>query len=209
MRKRPTLLATDLEGVLVPEIWIAVAERTGIETLRMTTRDLPDYDQLMRQRLRILDEHQLSLADIQAVIATLKPLPGAADFLGWARSQMPCIIVSDTFYEFAMPLMEQLDYPTLWCHSLDIDPRGMLTGYTLRQPDAKRQSVQSLQKLGFDVFAVGDSYNDTPMLATAEAGILFGAPDNVAADYPEFPRLDDYSELRDAIKSFIERPFRG
>ena len=206
MPKRPIVLATDLEGVLVPEIWIAVAERTGIEALRLTTRDLPDYDQLMRQRLRILHEHQLSLADIQAVIATLEPLPGAGNFLDWARSQIPCIIVSDTFYEFAAPLMEQLGYPTLWCHNLDIDPHGRITGYTLRQPDAKRQSVQALQNLGFAVFAVGDSYNDTPMLTTAEAGILFRAPDNVASDYPQFPRLDEYDELRDTIRTFIKSP---
>jgi phosphoserine/homoserine phosphotransferase len=203
MPRQPTLITTDLEGVLVPEIWIAVAERTGIEALRLTTRDVPDYDQLMRQRLRILAEHQLTLADLQAVIATLQPLPGAIEFMQWVRSRMPCIILSDTFYEFATPLMAQLDYPTLFCNSLDIDQHNRLVGYRLRQPDGKRQAVQALQGLAFQVIAIGDSYNDTAMLAEATTGILFRAPDNVVADFPQFPVVHDYAELQARIAPYV------
>ncbi len=203
MRRQPTLITTDLEGVLVPEIWIAVAEQTGIEALRQTTRDVPDYDQLMRQRLRILDEHQLTLADLQAVIATLEPLPGAVEFMQWVRSRMPCIILSDTFYEFATPLMAQLDYPTLFCNSLDVDQHNRLVGYRLRQPDGKRQAVRALKDLAFQVIAIGDSYNDTAMLAEATKGILFRALDNVVADFPQFPVVQDYAELQALISPYV------
>ncbi len=203
---RPTILATDLEGVLVPEIWIAVAERTGISALRRTTRDEPDYDRLMQQRLAILRDHQLRLADIQAVIATIEPLEGALSYLRWVRARTSCIIVSDTFYEFAAPLMEQLEFPTLFCNMLDIDTSGMIAGYRLRQADGKRQAVRALQGLGFRLIAVGDSYNDTGMLASADAGILFRAPDSIVAEFPQFPVMDEYEELKTAIAAFLAGP---
>jgi phosphoserine / homoserine phosphotransferase len=201
MPPQPTVIATDLEGVFVPEIWIAVAEQTGIEALRLTTRDVPDYDQLMQGRLQILREHGLSLADIQAVIATMQPLPGAAIFLGWLRERVPTIIVSDTFYEFAAPLMAQLGHPTLFCNMLEIDRHNMIAGYHLRQADGKRHTAQALRGLGFRVVAVGDSYNDTGMLAAADHGILFRAPTNVIADFPQFPVLHEYAELRSAVEA--------
>jgi phosphoserine/homoserine phosphotransferase len=203
MPQRPTILATDLEGVLVPEIWIAFAERTGIEELRLTTRDVPDYDKLMQHRLRILRERELSLADIQAVIETLQPLPGAVEYLQWVRAHTSCIILSDTFYEFAAPLMAKLGYPTLFCNTLEIDERNMIAGYRLRQADGKRQAVLALQGLNFQVIAVGDSYNDTTMLAAADAGILFRAPPNVVAEFPRFPVLREYDELRTALMPYL------
>src|SRR6266496_6847095 len=158
MPTRPTLLATDLEGVLMPEIWIAVAERTGIERLRLTTRDIPDYDELMRGRIAILREHRLTLADIQAVIATIDPLPGAREFLDWARAQTQLIILSDTFYEFAAPLMIKLGWPTLFCNTLEIDDSNNIAGYRLRQQHGKRKAVMALRSLDFRVIAMGDSY---------------------------------------------------
>jgi phosphoserine / homoserine phosphotransferase len=200
---RPPILTTDLEGVLVPEIWIAVAERTGIDALRRTTRDEPDYDLLMGQRLAILREHGLSLPDIQAVIATMEPLPGAAEFLEWARARLSCIVVSDTFYEFAMPLMQQLGYPTLFCNSLEAGADGTVTGYRLRQPDGKREVVRALQGLGFRLLAVGDSYNDTGMLTTADSGVFFSAPPAIAAEFPQLPALHTYDQLKDAIDRFL------
>ena len=196
MPTQPALLATDLEGVLVPEIWIAVAEKTGIERLRLTTRDIPDYDQLMRGRLQILREQRLTLADIQAVIDTIEPLPGALDFLRWARAQMPVIILSDTFYEFAAPLMAKLGQPTLFCNSLEIDAADNIAGYHLRQQDGKHKSVVALKGLDFRVIAMGDSYNDMTMLGAADTGILFRPPTNVAIEFPEFPVLHDYAELQ-------------
>lgn len=201
MTRRPTIVATDLEGVLVPEIWIAVAETTGINELRLTTRDIPDYDELMQGRLRILREHNLSLTAIQAVIATIQPLPGASEYLAWVRAHTQCIILSDTFYEFAAPLMKQLDYPTLFCHTLAVDQQQMLTGYQLRQADSKQQAVRAFQSLGFQVIAVGDSYNDTAMLQAADEGILFRAPSNVVAEFPQFPVLHEYAELRGHIEA--------
>jgi phosphoserine/homoserine phosphotransferase len=197
----PTILATDLEGVLVPEIWIAVAERTGISELRLTTRDISDYDVLMQGRLRILRERGLSLADIQSTIATLEPLQGAVDFLRWLRTRAQCIVLSDTFYEFAAPLMAKLDYPTLFCNTLEVDSGNMVVGYRLRQLDGKRAAVAALQSISFRVVAVGDSYNDTTMLAQADQGILFRPPDNVVAEFPHFPVMHDYAELRAAIEA--------
>ncbi|HEX5691884.1 MAG TPA: bifunctional phosphoserine phosphatase/homoserine phosphotransferase ThrH, partial [Roseiflexaceae bacterium] len=167
MSRKPTLIATDLEGVLVPEIWIAVAEKTGIERLRLTTRDIPDYDELMRGRIAIMREHNLSLADIQAVIATLEPFDGARDYLDWVRAHAQLIILSDTFYEFAAPLMLKLGYPTLFCNMLEIDAAGNISGYRMRQDHGKRRSVAAFQSLEFQVLAIGDSYNDTAMLAIA------------------------------------------
>jgi phosphoserine/homoserine phosphotransferase len=199
MPTQPTLLVTDLEGVLVPEIWIAVAERTGIERLRLTTRDIPDYDQLMRGRIATLREHRLTLTDIQAVIATIEPLPGARDFLDWARAQMQVIILSDTFYEFAAPLMVKLGQPTLFCNTLEVDSANAIAAYHLRQNDGKRKAVAALRSLDFGVIAVGDSYNDTTMLAEANQGILFRPPANVIAEFPQFPVLTEYDELKQIL----------
>lgn len=199
MAFKPVIIATDLEGVLVPEIWIAVAEQTGIDALRLTTRDVPDYDQLMQHRINILRDRQIDLAAIQAVIATLQPLPGARAFLDWVRSQMPCLIVSDTFYEFATPLMAQLAFPTLLCHQLEIDEHNRLVGYRLRLTDGKRQTVRAFKNLGFRVIAIGDSYNDTAMLVEADVGILFRAPTAVSSAFPQLPVLQDYPELQAAI----------
>lgn len=190
----------DLEGVLVPEIWINVAERTGIPELRLTTRDIPDYDVLMRRRLALLEEHGLGLPDIQAVIETLGPLPGARAFVDWLRERFQVVILSDTFYEFAAPLMRQLGWPTLFCHRLEVNAGGRITGYRLRQPDQKRAAVQAFQALNFRVIAAGDSYNDTAMLAAAEAGILFSPPENVIREFPQFPVTRTYAELRAAFE---------
>jgi len=189
----------DLEGVLVPEIWINVAERTGIEALRATTRDIPDYDVLMKQRLRILDEHNLKLADIQEVIAGMGPMDGARDFLDNLRATFQVIILSDTFYDFAAPLMRQLGHPTLLCHRLEIDGEGRVADYCLRMPDQKRAAVQALHGLNFKVAAAGDSYNDTSMLAEADAGILFRPPQNVIDEFPQFPVTKSYDELWNAF----------
>jgi phosphoserine/homoserine phosphotransferase len=186
----------DLEGVLIPEVWINVAERTGIESLRATTRDIPDYDQLMRQRLRILTEQRLGIADIQSVIAGMDPLPGAEACLDWLRERFQVVILSDTFYEFAEPFMRKLGWPTLLCHRLEIDGAGMIAHYRIRQPDPKRQSVRAFQLLNFRCIATGDSYNDTSMLAQAEAGILFRPPKNVIAEFPQFPVATTYAELQ-------------
>ena len=193
------LVCLDLEGVLVPEIWIAFAEKTGIESLRATTRDIPDYDVLMQQRLRILAEHNLKLDDIQDVIQTLAPMDGAKDFLDSLRASYQVIILSDTFYEFAQPLMQQLAWPTLFCHRLIVDDAGNVTGYKLRQQDSKKISVQSLHALNYRIYAAGDSYNDTTMLAEADAGFLFRAPKNVIEEFPQFRVTDDYAELRQFI----------
>jgi phosphoserine / homoserine phosphotransferase len=195
----------DLEGVLVPEIWINVAERTGIKELRATTRDVPDYNALMRQRLLILDEHRLKLADIQAVIAGMGPLPGAHDFLNRLREKFQVIILSDTFYDFAAPLMKQLGHPTLLCHRLKIDDAGRVADYHLRMPDQKREAVKALHYLKFKVIAAGDSYNDTAMLAEADAGILFCPPKNVIAEFPQFPVTTTYDELYSAFVSAAEK----
>ena len=194
-----TIACLDLEGVLVPEIWINVAERTGIAALRRTTRDEPDYDKLMRGRIAILDEHQLGLPDIQAVIATMDPLDGALDFIEWLRSRTQVIILSDTFAEFAQPLMRKLGWPTLFCNSLEVEPSGRIAGYRLRIDDGKRRAVEALRSIAFRIVAAGDSYNDTTMLKTADAGILFRPPANVIADFPQFPVTTTYDELRAAF----------
>ena len=193
------LACLDLEGVLVPEIWINVAERTGIAALRRTTRDEPDYDKLMRGRLAILDEHKLGLPDIQAVIDTMAPLDGAEAFLAWLRERTQVIILSDTFAQFAAPLMRKLGFPTLFCHALEVAPSGRITGYKLRIDDGKRRAVEALRALNFRVVAAGDSYNDTSMLSAAHAGILFCPPANVIADFPQFPVTTTYAELQNAF----------
>ncbi len=194
-----SIACLDLEGVLVPEIWINFAEHTGIDELRATTRDIPDYDVLMKQRLDILKAHNLGLSDIQHVISQLEPLDGAKDFLYELKEKFQVIILSDTFYEFASPLMKQLDYPTLFCNSLVIDDKGMVIDYQLRQKDQKRQSVLALKQLYFKVVAAGDSYNDTTMLKEADAGILFRPPQNVIDEFPQFPVTTTYQELKQAF----------
>jgi phosphoserine/homoserine phosphotransferase len=192
------IVCLDLEGVLVPEIWIAVAERTGIEALRRTTREEPDYDVLMKYRLDLMAEHGLTMSAIQDVIGGLEPLPGACDFLDRLRERTQVVILSDTFEQFAAPLMRQLRWPAIWCHRLEVaDDR--IVGYRLRLDDPKRKAVRALQSLNFRVLAAGDSYNDTTMLLAADAGFLFHAPDNVVAEFPQLPALDTYDELLDAL----------
>jgi len=189
----------DLEGVLVPEIWINVAQKTGIDALLATTRDIPDYDVLMTQRLRILDEHGLKIGDLQEVIDSLGPLDGALEFLDWLKSEFQVVILSDTFYEFAKPLMRQLGYPTLFCHRLGIAEDGRVEAYHLRMPDQKREAVKRFHELKFKVIAAGDSYNDTSMLGEADRGILFCPPQNVIDEFPQFPVTTDYGQLKAAF----------
>jgi phosphoserine / homoserine phosphotransferase len=188
------IVCLDLEGVLVPEIWINFAEKTGIDALRATTRDIPDYDELMQQRLTILDDNGLGIDDIQDVIASMSPMQGALDFVEKLKEHYQLVILSDTFYEFAEPLMRQLDWPTLFCHRLLVD-EGRISGYKLRMTDHKREAVKSFKGLNFRVFAAGDSYNDTGMLQEAELGVLFQAPDNVIAEFPTLPVRNSYREL--------------
>jgi len=207
----PAILAMDLEGVLVPEVWIAVAERTGIEGLRLTTRDVSDYDELMRGRLRLLEEHGLGLPDIQDVIAGMHPLPGALDFIRRMRRipALQLIILSDTYYEFAAPLMVQLEDPVLFCNSLEVDAYGRIVGYHLRQQDGKRRSVEAFRNLNFHVVAVGDSYNDTTMLAEAHTGILFRPSEKVRREFPQFPVAETYEELERHILASLEDAAAG
>lgn len=199
------IFCLDLEGVLIPEIWIGLAERTGIEALRATTRDVPDYNALMRQRLGLLEKHRLGLRDVEAVVATMAPLPGAREFLRWLREQGPVIILSDTYREFAGPLMAQLDLPTLLCHSLVVEEDGRIGDYRLRHPHHKRASVEAFRKLNFHVTAAGDSYNDIAMLRAAHAGILFRAPVAVREEFPGFPAVEDFESLKGAIRDCGER----
>jgi phosphoserine/homoserine phosphotransferase len=197
------IVCSDLEGVFVPEIWINVAEKTGIEELRLTTRDIADYDILMKRRLSILDENNLKIDDIKAVIATMTPLDGAVEFLNWIRSRTQIIVVSDTFDQFARPLMEKLGWPTLFCHTLSIAPDGFISDYILRQKDAKREAVISLKTLNYNTIAMGDSYNDITMLKEADNGILFNPPDNVKNEFPEFPVTFSYEELKSVIENIL------
>ena len=199
------VVCLDLEGVLVPEIWIEVARRTGIRALERTTRDEPDYDKLMRYRLEILAREKLRLADIEAVIADMGPLDGAAGFLGELRERHQVVILSDTFYEFARPLMRQLGWPTLFCHRLEIDAGGHVANYRLRMPDQKRAAVEALRALRFAIVAAGDSYNDIAMLAAADAGIFFRPPDSIAAQFPQFTVTRSYVELAAAIEDAAGR----
>ena len=197
------ILCSDLEGVFVPEVWINVAKKTGIDELKLTTRDISDYDILMTQRLKILKDHSLTLQDIQDVIATIKPLEGAKEFLDLMRKKMPVVIVSDTFQEFAEPLMAQLGRPTILCHSLTTDENGIITNYNLRQADPKRKVVEAFQSLDYKVIAMGDSYNDVTMLKKADQGILFSPPDNVIEEFPQFPVVRDYTTLKSIIDKYI------
>ena len=199
------IVCLDLEGVLVPEIWIEFSRRTGIPELRRTTRDEPDYDKLMKGRLAILAQHQLGLPDIQKVIAEMGPMPGAKDFLDDLRSRFQVVILSDTFYEFATPLMRQLGLPTLFCHRLEADARGFLVNYHLRMPEQKREAVKAFKGLNFKVIAAGDSYNDTAMLGVAHAGILFCPPENVIREFPQYPVTRDYAELGAEIEKASAR----
>lgn len=199
------LACLDLEGVLVPEIWIAFAELTGIDELRATTRDIPDYDVLMKQRLRLLDEHKLGLPDIQEVVARLSPMEGAKEFIDWLNERFQVVILSDTFYEFSQPLMRQLGWPTILCHRLQVNDEGQVVDYILRQKDPKRASVKAFHSLNYRVIAAGDSYNDTTMLAEADQGILFKAPENVIREFPQFPAVNTYDELREEFIRASER----
>ena len=197
------IVCTDLEGVLVPEIWINVALKTGIDELKLTTRDISDYDVLMRKRLDILDQKGLKLKDITDVIATMAPLDGALDLLDWLRARTQVIIVSDTFTEFAAPLMAQLGWPTLLCNHLSIDNTGAIATYILRQQDGKRHVVEALQRLNYEVVAMGDSYNDISMLQAAQHGILFRPPKNVVTEYPQFPVTTEYGQLREKLAPLL------
>ena len=199
------IVCSDLEGVFVPEIWINVAEKTGIEELRLTTRDISDYDVLMKKRLAILKENNLKLKDIQKVIAGMDPLPEALDFLNWMRARTQVVIVSDTYVQFMGSLMKKLGYPTLFCHTLEIGEDGSVTGYRLRQKDGKRKTVQALKTLNYNIIAMGDSYNDITMLKEADQGVLFCPPANVVEDYPDLPVAESY----DQIKEILENTFTG
>lgn len=199
------IVCLDLEGVLIPEIWINFAEKTGIKELKRTTRDEPDYDVLMRYRLDILDQHGLKMSDIQAVIDSLGPLEGAYEFVQNLRQEFQVVILSDTFYEFAEPMMRQLDWPTLFCHRLIVDENDRVADYKLRLTDHKRKAVQAFKALNFHTIAAGDSYNDTTMLNEADTGILFSAPDNVIAEFPQFGTAFEYDELMRQIKESSPR----
>ena len=197
------IICSDLEGVFVPEVWINVADKTGINELRRTTRDEPDYNLLMRQRMKILDQHGLKLHDIQHVIEQISPLPGANNFIDWVKERTQLIVVSDTFIQFADPLMKQLGRPTLFCHTLVMDETNRIIDFKLRQPDPKRRTVEAIQGLTYQVIAMGDSYNDISMLKQADVGILFRPPDNVINDYPEFPVVVDYEELKIILSGYF------
>lgn len=194
------IVCSDLEGVFVPEIWINVAEKTGIEELRLTTRDISDYDVLMKKRLGILHKNGLKIKDITDVIAAMNPLDGAVEFLDWLRSHTQLIVVSDTFVQFAGPLMEKLGWPTLFCNSLSIEPDGSVSGYNLRQKDGKREAVLALKKLNYNIISMGDSYNDISMLKEADTGILFMPPENVKNEFPELPVTNNYEELKEILQ---------
>jgi len=191
------LACIDLEGVLLPEIWIKFAEKSGIEELKLTTRDIPNYDVLMRGRINILKQHNLKLNDIHSVIATLSPLEGAQEFLKWLKSEFEVIILSDTFYQFVGPLMKQLDYPTLFCHNLIVENNGEISGYKLRQKNQKTKAVKALQELNFQVISAGDSFNDTGMLQQADAGILFCPPEKLITKFPQFPIATNYIQFKE------------
>lgn len=198
------VVCLDLEGVLVPEIWIEFSKATGIPELKITTRDEPDYDKLMKFRIGILKANNLKLADIQRVIGTMDPLPGAREFIAELRAVTQVIILSDTFTQFASPLMAKLDYPTLFCNELEIGPDGSVVGYRLRQSDGKKKAVEALKSINMKVMAAGDSYNDLAMIKTADTGALFRAPDSIRAAHPEVPACDTYAELLAKIRKFAQ-----
>lgn len=197
------IVCSDLEGVFVPEIWINVARKTGIEELKLTTRDIADYDVLMHKRLEIINKHGLRLKDITDVIGTMDPLEGAVEFIDWLRPQTQIIILSDTFVQFAGPLMKKLGWPTLFCHELIVSGDGKITGYSLRQPDSKREAIRALKSLNYTVVAFGDSYNDISMLKESDKGILFRPPENVIREFPELPVTTNYIELRKLVQKAL------
>ena len=199
--KKPILIAMDFESILVPEIWISIAKKTRIPELRLTTRDVPDYDQLMKKRLKILAKNNLSLKNIQSIIAEMEPIAGAKEFLDWARMNFETIIVSDTFYEFARPLIQKLNHPTLLCHLLETNNKNQIIDYHLRESGKKENAVKAFKNLGFRVIAIDDSYNDTDMLKTADIGILFNASSNVVSQFPQFSSCYSY----DKLKTFIQK----
>jgi phosphoserine/homoserine phosphotransferase len=201
------IVCSDLEGVFVPEIWISVSKHTGIDELKLTTRDIDDYDVLMKRRLEILRQYNLTIHDIQHVISFIKPLQGATELIFWIRKHMQLILVSDTFTEFADPLIEKLGRPVLFCHDLDIDHLGNIVNYRLRQPDAKMKVVEAMQNLNYKVIAIGDSYNDIKMLRKADIGILFKPPQNILNDHSDIPAVNSYSELRDFISERTDGQF--
>lgn len=201
---QPPLLAIDLEGILLPEIWIAVSERTNIPQLRLTTRDIDDYDKLMQMRLGILQENNLGLADIQDVISQMDVLPGAREWLDWARTLVPVIIITDSYYELVAPFMPKLNYPTVYAHRLEINEMGSVVNYHLRTTNGKRKALDGFRDLGFRTMAVGDSYNDIGMLQAADQGLLFHPSAKVQADYPQFPVALSYDELRQAVEQFLD-----
>ena len=202
MNKSPLIVAMDLEGVLVPEVWISVAEKTGIEGLRLTTRDISDYSVLMAHRMKLLKEHNLKLKDVQDVIATMDPMPGAVEFVAWLRERYQAVILSDTFYEFASPLMRKLNWPMLFCNSIFQDEQGMVSGYKMRIENGKRHAVLAFKQLNFRVFAMGDSYNDTAMILEADCGALFRPSEKVVRDFPNLPVMTEYGQVKDAISAF-------
>lgn len=206
MPQKPLLVAMDLEGVLVPEVWISVAEKTGIPELRLTTRDFSDYSALMSHRMKFLDQHRLTLRDIQDVICTMEPLPGAVEYLDWLRERHQAIILSDTFYEFASPLMQKLGWPPLFCNSIHADENGRVTGYTMRVDNGKKRATLAFKQLNFRVIAMGDSYNDTDMLKEADLGILFRPSENVKREFPQFQVVSEFSEVIDIINAFCNQP---
>ena len=197
--KPPVITCLDMEGVLFPEIWLGLADKVGLEELRLTTRDISDYDVLMKKRLDVLRAHRITIHDIHEVVRTILPLPGVPEFMAWLRRRSQVIILSDTFYEFVQPLMEQLQFPTIFCHSLGIDTDGIITDYFLRQKDQKRQAVSALKNLGFRVLAGGDSYNDVSMLQEADAGFFFCPPESIAQEYPQFPVAKTYQEFQEHL----------
>ena len=196
---QPILTCLDMEGVLTPEIWLAVAEKTGIQELQVTTREIPDYDQLMQQRLAVLQKHEVKLVDIQAVARGLHPLEGAVDFLAWLRERCQVVVLSDTYYEFVTSFMKQLGHPTIFCHSLEVDSNGLITKYFLRQRDQKRKAVMAFKGLGFRVLAAGDSYNDISMLQEADAGLFFRPPPSIQKEFPQFPVTQTYTEFKEGL----------
>lgn len=202
MNKNPLIVAMDLEGVLVPEVWISVAEKTGIEGLRLTTRDISDYSVLMAHRMKLLKENNLKLKDVQDVIATMEPMPGAVEFVTWLRERYQAVILSDTFYEFASPLMRKLNWPMLFCNSIFQDEQGMVSGYKMRIDNGKRHAVLAFKQLNFRVYAMGDSYNDTAMILEADCGALFRPSEKVVRDFPNLPVLNEFSEVKEAILAF-------
>ena len=199
--KSPVVTCLDMEGVLTPEIWLALAEKTGIADLNVTTRDIPDYDELMKLRLDVLAKFDLKLSDITEVVAGLKPLDGAVEFLTWLRERCQVIILSDTYYDLVSPLMKQLHYPSIFCHTLEIDDKGYIRNYSLRQQDQKRHAVAAVKSLNFHVLAAGDSYNDLSMLQEADAGFFFRPPDSICSEYPQFPVTRSYAELMNRFVS--------